>query len=270
MNPRRCPRCNGCATYRHFRALCAFASLAGALPFDAVSLISLRATEPSTAAARTAPPAFADAVHVPNGCFISTLSYLAKFRAAYPEERGTNLTVVLRNFAGPHTIAVVTWRGQWWGRDEYSGVFKLRCAVAPADDIARLRTQATSTLEGIASRHLKSGRIAAAPVSLDGLHQGKRLAAVVAAADLLPRTSQIYWVRGHHGVVPFLFFQPAEGTVAVYDPASGTATGECALRNITTVVTMVANELGYVPTAVWPDSPQAAVAPLASASTARR
>jgi hypothetical protein len=50
-----------------------------------------------------------------------------------------------------------------------------------------------------------------------------------------------------------LFFQPAVGVIAVYDPATGTATAECERRSIPTIVTMVASRLGYSVVAVSPD-----------------
>src|SRR5690349_17649388 len=75
------------------------------------SLPSLRAND----SVAPAPPAFPDAQHVLNGCYISTLAYVTRFRAAFPSERAQPLTVELKQFHGRHTIAVMTWRGAWWG-----------------------------------------------------------------------------------------------------------------------------------------------------------
>ena len=74
------------------------------------------------------PPVFADAAHVANGCYISAVAYLAKFSTAFPAERGEPAAFVLPSAGGsnqPHTLAIVSWRGEWWARDEYFGVVPL-------------------------------------------------------------------------------------------------------------------------------------------------
>lgn len=148
---------------------------------------------------------------------------------------------------------MVSWQGRWWGRDEFSGVFDLQSVVSHNDCTVRLRTQAESILERLAVRHLKGGYITAlGPIS--ELSDRVRWEAVQVAASLLPCASQLYWVGCNRGVIPLLFFQPSDGMIAVYDPASGTATAECAMRSAPKVVTMVASELGYRASSVWPGS----------------
>ncbi|MBI5693272.1 MAG: hypothetical protein HZC55_24605 [Verrucomicrobia bacterium] len=224
--------------------------IGAALPLSGRNATSPRASSPP---AQTAPPAYPDDVHVPKGCYISTLAYLAKFHLEFATESGTPLTVLLRRFDGPHTIALVSWQGRWWGRDEFSGVFDLQSAVSNKDDTTRLRALAECILDRLSVRHLKGGYITA-PNPTSELSDRERCEAVHAAATLLPCASQLYWVGCNRGVIPLLFFQPSERTIAVYDPASGTATAECVLRSAPTVVTMVASELGYRANAVWPGS----------------
>lgn len=45
--------------------------------------------------------------------------------------------------------------------------------------------------------------------------------------------------------IPFLFFRPAEGIIAVYDPAIGTVTSECNVAAPAEVVALVAARLRY-------------------------
>ena len=73
---------------------------------------------------------------------------------------------------------------------------------------------------------------------------------MLAAAQLLPCPGQIFWVRCGRSEVPFLFFQPTTGVIAVYDPANGTATAECTPTDIPGVVAMVATRLGYTVAAI--------------------
>lgn len=50
--------------------------------------------------------------------------------------RGQRGTAILPATGQHHTAAIVTWRGEWWLRDEYLGVMRLRVAadsLGPAD-----------------------------------------------------------------------------------------------------------------------------------------
>jgi hypothetical protein len=201
----------------------------------------------------TAPPAYRDTAHVPLGCYISTYAYLAKFLANYPHEVGQPLTVNLPSFGGPHTIALVSWQGRWWGRDEYSGVYELRCAVAETHDIEQLGETAEYFLRRLSAWHHRTGKIGISTRAPAEIADGARWDSVRTAARLLPIDSQIFRVSCRKREIPLLFFQPAANVIAVYDPANGTATAECELRSATTIVAMVASRLGYKVVAVWPE-----------------
>lgn len=193
------------------------------------------------------PPAFPDAVHVREGCFVSSLAYVARFCREHPDERAQLLTVHPVNFNGPHTIALLSWRGQWWGRDEYSGVFPLRCEVRRDLDLARLASRADAALRSVASRHLREGRIHGADLGPRRLGVPEREADVARAAGLLPVASTVVRVRCGREDLPFLFFQPESGRIAVYDPAIGTAAADCTPTDIPALVRQVVRRLGYVP-----------------------
>ncbi len=249
--------------FRHLFALllgvsAAVLSCSSAFSATAAASRSLSSSSP------LGPPAFPDACHVPEGCYVSTLAYLARFQREFPCETGAPLTVVLRSFGGPHTIAVVSWRGRWWGRDEYSGVFDLRCAVAETRDIDQLRDAAEFDLGRLSSRLVRAGRIKTDSDSLEELSDVARRNAVMAAAQLLPCPGQIFWVRRGRDEVPFLYFQPTKGVIAVYDPANGTATAECTPTDIPGVVATVAARLGYTVAGVRPHVPSPSAERVAS------
>ncbi len=216
--------------------------------------------------ANSAPPEYADAAHVSKGCYISTVAYLARFLTQHPTESGQPLTVTLKSFDGPHTIAVITWRGAWWGRDEYSGVFALRCRVEQGQTPDDLREPAARSLSAIAQRQLKRGRISAGPDTPGGPSLADRRTAVTTAAKLLPCAAEVYWVTTPRERVPLLYFRPYQGRIAVYDPATGTATALCEPTNVTEVLKMVATQLRYNVVGIRSES---AMPPLAPATSLR-
>ncbi len=154
---------------RLFRSALVTLVLVGALA------LNLRADDAVT------PPAFPDAGHVPNGCYLSTAAYLARFAAAFPAERATNVAIAPRGFGGLHTIALLTWRGEWWGRDEYFGVFRLGRAVAGNPDPVALARCAERLLAKHALNEVKAGRGDYAPATPDTL-PARELAAHLRAA----------------------------------------------------------------------------------------
>ncbi len=82
-----------------------------------------------------------------NGCYVSTIAFLARFQAEFPGERGVPLVMVRRNantVRWSHTIALVSWRGEWWGRDEYYGVFALDREVGAYPDPDQLADRAAN------------------------------------------------------------------------------------------------------------------------------
>ena len=192
-----------------------------------------------------APPVYPDAAHVPEGCYLSAFRYLAKFGQAYPAERGMMLTVAWPSVGGLHTLAVVSWRGRWWARDEYGGVFDLRCAVAEIADPTLLRKQAEEALKRLTVRQWRFARQDRPDSGTGELSLTKRREAVAAAADLLPCPSQCFLLRQGRTEIPVLFFQPSAGLVAVYDPSAGTAVAESKATHPARIVALMAAQLGY-------------------------
>lgn len=191
------------------------------------------------------PPVFADTVHVQNGCYLSTARYLAGFRASFPAERGDNVTVEPRGFAGKHTIALVTWRGGWWGRDEYFGVFSLGLPVAGNPDPHALADFATRRFVKHARREVNARRAQYASDSPPALTTSEVIRFVRLASAITTTPGEVFWARSGIDAVPFLFFRPAAGLVAVYNPNHGTATAETTLSDAAHIVGLVAAKLGY-------------------------
>lgn len=197
------------------------------------------------AADRSAPPTHPDSHHVLNGCYISATAYLARFRAEFPTERATTLAINPRGYAGKHTIAVVTWEGRWWGRDEYFGVFQLECSTATCPDPSALATRATKIFHSHTVAEVRAGRAEAAPAFSGDLPAAERARLILLAARLLPCPSEVFWVSDHAEEAPFLFFRPTNGQVAVYDPASGTCRAATECENPARLVRQTATQLGY-------------------------
>ncbi len=220
---------------------------------------------PSFAIARTntdadsheaGPPHHPDSAHVFNGCHLSTLAYLARFSTEFPGEQGRPLIVRMLNADGqvkPHTMSLVSWHGTWWCRDEYFGVFSLGCAVNGEPNIGLLTAQA----ERLGDRHARAAMRnptreypSEAPRRLTAK---QRIAAVTTAVGLIPFPHTIYWVRGDTGEVPVVFFRPAPGKIAVYDPAHGTGVAECASTEDMKIAALVATSMGYRADTIHPD-----------------
>jgi hypothetical protein len=228
--PLRCPSRSG------LRAL--------ACAFMVTATFSLLRAGPD-AGRPTTPPAFPDEVHVPNGCYLSTAAYLAKFTAAHPAEFASPLTIEPKAYGGPHTVALVSWENRWWIRDEFLGVVSLDRAADGAGITEQLRRHAQTTLDSRAGKMSKRIRNRLAD-SADLVAAAVESARDVATgATLLPFPSEQFRVQCADREIALLFFCPAPGRVAVYDPLSGTATAETATRNGRRVVELVAARLGY-------------------------
>jgi len=198
--------------------------------------------------AAAVPPSFPDEAHVINGCYVSTAAYITKFKAAYPAEQAVPIAVTMLNADGrrhAHTIALLTWHGDWWGRDEYFGVFALKRSAADDKISARLFALAESKLEQHAKRLAQAGRVAMpkpAPVRLEAL---RRAHEVATARQMLPFATEQFWLTSNGEDIPFLFFVPSPGEIAVYTPQNGTANACCAMTDGAEVVALVAARLGY-------------------------
>jgi hypothetical protein len=199
--------------------------------------------------AATTPPDFPDEVHVMNGCFVSSTACIAKFLAAFPGERAEPLTVRPVNYEGPHTVALLSWHGQWWGRDEYFGVFALHCAVRSGPVPLQIGRVAQVALE----QHSTS-RVSAGEIDFDAARRSvpaqQRAAEVATAASLLPFATEQFIVESEGQKLAFLLFHPAKGEIAVYDPATGTSQAQCACTDGARVVAHVAARIGYKVTSV--------------------
>jgi hypothetical protein len=191
-----------------------------------------------------APPCYPDPAHVFNGCHLSALRYLNQFAADYPAEQGEPLVVRMRNGDGlirSHTVALVSWRGQWWCRDEYFGVFPLRTAVAGPAAPDLLRPRAQELLERHASDWNARPDNPRPPLPPPVFDAALRLRQVETAAALTPFPHGIHWVDG----VPLLLIRPSANQIAVYDPANGTGSGVCRSGDDRQIVQFVAHSMGY-------------------------
>ncbi len=193
----------------------------------------------------SAPPDFPDTVHLENGCYLSALVYIAQFTAAFPGERAAPLTVRPRNFDEPHTIALLSWNGRWWGRDEYCGVFEIRSSVGNGVITASVKKMAETALGYRASQLARQGRVTIAPPTPPDLPVALRARDVALARMLLPLATEQFWIRSAGREIPVLFFRPTAERVAVYDPQNGTATAETANTDAAEIVALVAARLGY-------------------------
>jgi hypothetical protein len=202
---------------------------------------------------RRTPPAYPDPVHVPQGCYLSTAAYLAQFRAEFPAERAAALTVEPRGFYSQHTIAVVSWNGSWWGRDEYFGVFPLNCCAVRISDPNALVRRAEKALVQHSENEISAGRAAFATPPPTRPSRVERLRWVTHAATLLPIASEVFWITSGREEIPVLFFRPAPGEVAVYDPLTGTGRAESRCPNTVHLVKSLATRLGYRADEIRPD-----------------
>lgn len=217
-----------------------------ALVLMATSILASRA--PAAAVAPLAPPSYPDASHVPNGCHLSTISFLAKFRSDFPGERGEPLVIEMLNPDGlrrSHTIALVSWKGMAWGRDEYFGVFALGRPYGAATDPATLAKAAEETYQRHAARLVRRDGMPQRPGDPADLTPAEQLREVTKAARIIPVPTTLYWAREGNHTVPLVFFRPQNGQVAVYELSHGTCVAACSVRDDAKVVSLVAARLGY-------------------------
>lgn len=232
------------------------------------SRASARVSNP--ASALSAPPAYPDAAHVLNGCHLSSIRFLNRYLSEFPTERGETLVVSMRNADGSiqaHTIALISWQGQAWCRDEYYGVFSLDCRAETQPNLERLSARAERKLEKHAQMMVRTGQAAARSEPPAHLSAEQNLRDVTTAVSLVPYATRIFWVRCGHRELPMAFFRPDGKRIAVYDPEHGTSTAECACTDDAKVVQLVASRLGYRAESVRAELPLPQPALLASADT---
>ncbi|MBL9199047.1 MAG: hypothetical protein JNL39_01020 [Opitutaceae bacterium] len=212
----------------------------------AFALMLTPAHLPAAQPGPSSPPDYPDALHLPEGCLISTLAYLATFAAEFPGEQRAPFTTLLPHNGQHHTVALVTWAGEWWLRDEFLGVIPLKVSAGSGDHMERA-TQAAGAVLGREAKRLTLAQrrhIAAAGGGLDATQ------AVAHAARLLPVPADVYVVTSGGREFPLLFFRPSPGAIAVYDPRHGTAVAETASPHAAAIVREVAQRLGYGVTSV--------------------
>jgi hypothetical protein len=196
----------------------------------------------------TRPPVYATSVQAYNGCHIATLAYLKRFRADFPDEVAEALHITMRNPDGlrtGHTMALVSWRGAWWCRDDRLGVFRLDAPIGDSPESRRLKAAAERALDERMSGGTRVRAEAVVPAVVTSDTAANRHEEVRKAARLLPLPSATFWVREGHSEKPFLFFRLAANVIAVYDPMHGTAVAETAEEEAAAVVRLVASRLGY-------------------------
>lgn len=195
------------------------------------------------AAGESAPPVYPDCEHFHNGCHISAVTYLARFEADFPEERGHPAITALPSANGitkPHTVALVSWRGEWWCRDEYFGVFRLHCPSNKAPDLRGLERHFQDNVSIVARSH----RVR--PLNPDStLSVEQRRRDTTHAAAKLPFPNTLFWVHQGETEVPLVLFRTGPGEVALYDPAHGTAVAKCTVTEDVRVAAAIAVRLGY-------------------------
>ena len=225
---------------------------------------------PNPSSDLSAPPAYPDSDHVLNGCCLSSIRFLNRFLAEFPAEHGETLMVTMRNADGStqaHTIALISWQGQAWCRDEYYGVFSLDCAADSQPNLTRLSARAERKLEKHAQMMVRTGQAAARSEPPAQLSAEQDLRDVTVAAKLIPYATSIFWVRCGNRELPMAFFRPDGKRIAVYDPVHGTSTAECASTDDAKIVLLVASRLGYRAESVRRELTLSQPALLASADT---
>ena len=220
-------------------------------------LLTLTLAAPATQAGPTSlPPAYPDRAHVSNGCHLSTITYLARYLSEHPTEQGEPLVIQVVNFDGTvrsHTIALLSWQGQLWCRDEYFGVFTLGCAVEARPSAERLVAKAQEMLERHEKKLIRAGGITLCPVPPEKMSAEQRTMEVKVMAEIIPFPTTVYWVHSGKRDIPLAFFRPAAGQIAVYDPQHGTCLAECSVRNDAKIVAAIATKLGYQADHIRPD-----------------
>ena len=218
----------------------------------------------TVAVTRSAPPDFPDTAHVPNGCYLSSDAFLTKFAVAHPRERTRTMTFNPRGWLGGHTIALVIWQGSWWIRDECFGVFATGLADGSDQATAEFEKTVAAAFDQHTTEYLRYSQLPGVPWDSRRLTATQRARAVATAARFLPFKTERIWVKIGRKELPFLFFRPTGGEIAVYEPGSGTAVAPCGRADPARVVAAVASRLGYKVDSVRPDRP--APAPVIAAN----
>jgi hypothetical protein len=221
------------------------------LALTLIATVTARAATQEIALASTVPPApphYPQSTHVYNGCHLSTIAYLARFKAEFPSETGQPLVVMMDNADGSrkaHTIAVITWQHKWWVRDEYFGVCPLGFDFNPEFTAKQINARVVPVLERHFRAQMGNPRIQHPPVVPEELSSAEMQRDVTAAARTIPFPNAVYWVKVGHQEIPFALFRPTAGQIAVYNPGHGTCLADCGSTDDAKVVRAVAALYGY-------------------------
>jgi hypothetical protein len=210
-----------------------------------------------TAPAPITPPRYTIEDHVYNGCHLSTLAFLARFNADFPNEQGEALILSMRHARGVrknHTVALVSWRGSWWCRDEYFGVLALGRKAEAHPDMARLTERLQVVLERRGREFVDMPGVERPVEAPSELTVAERFHQAVVATRIIPVPSRIFWVGKGRSAVPVVFFRTGASEIGLYDPLNGTCVATCALQDDAKVVALAAARLGYDAREVHPDS----------------
>jgi len=194
------------------------------------------------------PPSYPDAAHVSNGCHLSTIRYLARYLSEFPGERGEPLVINMLNADRSrkmHTVALISWQGHAWCRDEYFGVFALGCPLEARPNLDRLSARAEACYQEHARKLIHMAGMPQRREASENLSSEDRFHEVTQAARIIPFPTTIFWVRSGREEFPVAFFRPGGRQVAVYDPLNGTSLAECSILDDAKVVSLVAARLGY-------------------------
>ena len=194
------------------------------------------------------PPSYPDAAHVPNGCHLSAIRYLSRYLSDFPGERGEPLVINMVNADRSrkmHTMALISWHGQAWCRDEYFGAFALGCPLVARPNLARLSARAEACYQEHARMLIHMAGMTQRREASEDLSSEDRFHEVTQAAWIIPFPTTIFWVRSGREEFPVAFFRPGGRQVAVYDPMNGTSVAKCSILDDAKVVSLVAARLGY-------------------------
>jgi hypothetical protein len=219
-----------------------------------LSTRALAANAPSDA---STPPAYPDTAHVCNGCHLSTIGYLSRYLTNFPQEHGQPLVISMMNADGlrrSHTVALISWQGEAWCRDEYYGAFRLGCRFEAEPNLRRITSKAQFLLEKRAQALVRQTGFPLRPAPPDEMAADQRLGQVTVAARIIPFPTTLYWVRSGRQEVPVVFFRPSSTWIAVYEPLHGTCLAQCSIASDAKVVSLAAEKLGYHPDAVRRDT----------------
>ena len=182
MSPRRISR--------SFRA--SIGALLGRLALAIAAAVAVPAARadplPDDSVTLPGPPSYPEDTHVFNGCHLSTIRYLARYLSEFPGESGMPLLIKMRNADGPkrmHTLALVSWKGQAWCRDEYFGVFALGCPYEAQPNLKRLVSKAEILLERHAQTMVRTSGKPLRPNAPEQMSPEQRIRAVKAAVGII-------------------------------------------------------------------------------------